>query len=577
MKITPTFGAAFLALIASASSATVTQPASNTTRVALLGCIDEERPVPALKRYVELDADLHLWLGDNVYVDTQSDIDAFYEAYDLLSEKPYFTELRGQGVHLATWDDHDFGDNNETSSYPLKRESLGAFTAFWGNSEALADPSDGIYQQHILDFDGKTLNVILLDVRFNRDQPDGNGDILGEKQWQWLEQAIAADADLTLLVSGTQFLLSSNADSETWENYPLSLARLKDLVRLSNPPPVVMISGDQHYAEANVRKQWFDVDAVELQFAGVNQIEEPELNYYRASPVNTSLNTVGYLDIQWEPSEQHLPHILYTVEDAMSGEVEFTYRINLGDLVPEPELSGIPVFDDEAVLKLTSPYPALSVQYQLIGATGQRSQWEQVNDGVVRVTREGVLRTALFSSSGVQRGRFVEQPVTRMSLEGGVKTRPLSAGLHVFYEEGDYDLVPPASAVTSYLGTVNEPTVDGLTTREDKYALWFKGFVTVPESGIYRVTSFSDDGSLVYLHGDLVVDNDGSHSPTPAGGLVGLKAGTHPLAIGYFENYAGETLTLRWALKTSEQWRPINVRYSHNPDESAMHQQAGQQ
>ena len=401
MNIATKLGVTLLAIIAGTSNIAAAQSASNTTRIALLGCIDEERPVPALERYANLGADLHLWLGDNVYVDTQNEVDAFYEAYELLRKKPYFEQLRQQGIHLATWDDHDFGDNNETSSYPLKRESLEAFTAFWGNGEALVDPSDGIYQQHVLDFGGKTLNVILLDVRFNRDQPDGNGDILGEKQWQWLEQAIAVDADLTLLVSGTQFLLSANADSETWENYPLSLARLRDLVRLSNTPPVVMISGDQHYAEANVRKQWFDVDAVELQFAGVNQIEGPELNYYRASPVNTSLNTVGYLDVQWEPSDQHLPHILYTVENATSGEVEFTYRVNLGDLVPEPELTGVPVFDHEAAFTLSNPYPALTAKYQMIDPAGQTTQWQQAEDGVVRITREGVLRVGLFSSAGV--------------------------------------------------------------------------------------------------------------------------------------------------------------------------------
>ncbi len=566
MGIASKCGVGLLTLTVSICTASATQSMSNTTRIALLGCIDEEQPIPAFERYKDLGADVHLWLGDNVYVDTQDDIDAFYEAYDLLRKKPYFKELRDQGIHLATWDDHDFGDNNETSSYRLKEQSLDAFVQFWGNADYLADSSDGIYQQHTLEFDDKTLNVILLDVRFNRGEPDGNGDILGEKQWQWLERVIATDADLTLLVSGTQFLLSSNADSETWEDYPRSLVRLRDVVRQSSASPIVMISGDQHYAEANVRKHWFDVDAVELQFAGVNQIEQPELNYYRASPVNTSLNTVGYLDVQWDRSEHHLPHILYTVENATSGEVEFTYRVNLVDLVPTPELHGITAFNDEAVFTLSNPYSSLSAQYQLTDLNGHTTDWAPVEEDLVRVENAGTLRVGLFSSSGKQRGKLLERTVQQMRLQAGLDSDALTQGLSVFYAEGDYELVPPASEVTTYLGVVSEPTVDGLATRDDKYALWFKGFVTVPEPGIYRITSYSDDGSLVFIHENLIVDNDGSHSPTPANGIVGLEAGTHPIGLGYFEDYAGEKLSLRWALKQGNQWRPVSVRYSHNPD-----------
>ena len=255
---------------------------AESTRIALLACIDEEQPIPALERYNELDADLHIWMGDNVYVDTQSDLETFHEAYKRLAGAPYFESLRSQGIHLATWDDHDYGDNDELGDYGLKRESLQIFTEFWGNRSLLANPDDGVYHNYLFQDGGRTINVILLDVRFNRDQPDGRGDILGKKQWQWLEESLSQPADLTLLVSGTQFLLSDNANSETWEQYPDSLDRLRRAIRENSSAPVLMLAGDQHYAEANRRDGWLDVDAIEIQFAGVNQIEAPELNYWRA-------------------------------------------------------------------------------------------------------------------------------------------------------------------------------------------------------------------------------------------------------------------------------------------------------
>jgi alkaline phosphatase D len=71
--------------------------------------------------------------------------------------------------------------------------------------------------------------VILLDVRFNRDDPAAiDRDILGEEQWKWFEQELReSDAQINIIGSGIQVLPRDKPIQEKWANFPRSLARLQ--------------------------------------------------------------------------------------------------------------------------------------------------------------------------------------------------------------------------------------------------------------------------------------------------------------------------------------------------------------
>ena len=74
---------------------------------------------------------------------------------------------------------------------------------------------------------------------------------------------------------------------------------------------------------------------------------------------------------------------------------------------------------------------------------------------------------------------------------------------------------------------------------EDYYALTFDGFIKIEKEGIYRFYTLSDDGSVLEINGQEVVNNDGSHGTLEASGVIALKAGYHPFRLLYFEDYEG--------------------------------------
>jgi uncharacterized delta-60 repeat protein len=122
-------------------------------------------------------------------------------------------------------------------------------------------------------------------------------------------------------------------------------------------------------------------------------------------------------------------------------------------------------------------------------------------------------------------------------------------GLNYSYYEGIFTALPDFSTLTP-IKTGNTPNVDiSVRTpgRDDYFAFKWDGFINIPTNGLYTFETVSDDGSRLYIDGNLVCDNDGLHAPVSASGNVALSAGSHALKITYFESTGGEFIQVYWA------------------------------
>ena len=86
---------------------------------------------------------------------------------------------------------------------------------------------------------------------------------------------------------------------------------------------------------------------------------------------------------------------------------------------------------------------------------------------------------------------------------------------------------------------------------EDHFGYVFSGYVDVPEQGVWEFMTKSDDGSVLYIDGVKVVNNDGSHAAVAATGRIALEKGLHGFELLYFEDYEGQELEWGWK-KTSD-------------------------
>ncbi len=327
-------------LLSGASNALQSTPADSpqaaaVKRVAIIGCHQQPRPAPAMLRYVEAAPDLVLWVGDNVYADTKDDPTHIERCYAALEAKPGFKELRDRSTFMAVWDDHDYGMNDDGKNYALKQQSHAIFRKFWRHEDRIPADRPGVFHADIFGAPGERLQVIMLDGRFNREDPGDTADTLGEAQWAWLAEELKKPADLRFIVSGYQVLLDRETKFETWAKFPAARQRLFDLIRESKANGVVFIAGDQHYGEVSRIRDAIGYDAIEIMFAGINQDEPWVYNSARVSPVANSKDSYAYIDIQWKGTtgdNADKPHLLFRCFDAADKALELTYRINLDEL-----------------------------------------------------------------------------------------------------------------------------------------------------------------------------------------------------------------------------------------------------
>ncbi|QDU76752.1 Cytochrome c-552 precursor [Bremerella volcania] len=82
--------------------------------------------------------------------------------------------------------------------------------------------------------------------------------------------------------------------------------------------------------------------------------------------------------------------------------------------------------------------------------------------------------------------------------------------------------------------------------RKDAFATKQTASIVAPVAGDYKFYIASDDGSRVYVNGNLLIDNDGLHGMVEKGGNVNLTAGTHEIVVTYFDNGGGDGLRVSW-------------------------------
>ena len=139
-------------------------------------------------------------------------------------------------------------------------------------------------------------------------------------------------------------------------------------------------------------------------------------------------------------------------------------------------------------------------------------------------------------------------------------------GIQFTYHVGSFSTVPDFTTLPiNNFGVLNTFDISEAAMSSD-FAYQFIGYVNAPEEGEYTFFTTSDDGSVLSIGDQLVVDNDGVHPPVQAEGSIGLKAGLHAIRVGYFQQSAGSSLSVSWmGPGLSKEIIPAGALF-HNPE-----------
>lgn len=113
------------------------------------------------------------------------------------------------------------------------------------------------------------------------------------------------------------------------------------------------------------------------------------------------------------------------------------------------------------------------------------------------------------------------------------------------YYEGPYTSLPDfGNATADRTGTATDFVLP--RHRDDNFAVRYTGSITVPANGTYLFYTVSDDGSRLFIDGQLVVDNGGTHPERRVRETVTLAEGEHSIRVAMFEHEGAQTLDVGW-------------------------------
>jgi alkaline phosphatase D len=318
-------------------------------KIAFGSCSDQDLPQPIWDPIVAFRPELFLYIGDNIYADTE-DMDVMRAKYLKQASVPGYQKLRAIAAILATWDDHDLGANDVGSDYPKRAESQQLFLDFLQvPKDSPLRVQEGVYNARVFGPVGKQVQIVLLDTRYFRSplklreppvprlgryvaNTDPSSTILGEAQWTWLEKQLQVPAQIRIIVSSIA-LVAEDHGHEKWMNFPHERQRFFDLLKKSQSTGVIVISGDRHLAELSMMDAGIGYPLYDLASSALNKssaVWRPyEVNRHRVGTMNWGQN-FGVITIDWDRAD---PGISLQIRDK-EGDINIQRKIYLSTLQP---------------------------------------------------------------------------------------------------------------------------------------------------------------------------------------------------------------------------------------------------
>lgn len=236
--------------------------------IAFGSCNKTKRPNKLWDDVLALHPDVWAWGGDIVYADTDN-MKKLHKMYEAQKNSPDYALVKNSIPIIGTWDDHDYGLNDGGVEFEAKKGSQQAFLDFMDvPKDSPRRKKEGVYAIHSYTFPNGNVKIIVLDTRYfrtaitkdwetkKRNKPNvyGEGTILGEKQWFWLQETLEnSEADFNVILSSIQ-VLSNQHGFECWGNFPHEVDKLKEVMVSSKAKGVILLSGDRHVSEFSKTK-----------------------------------------------------------------------------------------------------------------------------------------------------------------------------------------------------------------------------------------------------------------------------------------------------------------------------------
>lgn len=232
------------------------------------------------------------------------------------------------------------------------------------------------------------------------------------------------------------------------------------------------------------------------------------------------------------------------------------YSLSTEPIVSTPTLpGGLLLFKDAQQIVMTSRTEGAAIHYTLDGT--EPTEASPLYTAPFVLDKSVTIRARAFKD-GMQPSPEVKSVATKAVYRPArLFTFGLENGVSYTYHTGEFsETADVRRSPVKGKGVMVRPSIQDAPD-EDHFGYIFTGYIDIPKDGIWSFSLRSDDGAILEIDGDLVVDNDGSHSAITTMGSIPLLKGYHRYTLIYLEDYEGQSLSWAWRAEGEERFAPI--------------------
>jgi hexosaminidase len=212
-----------------------------------------------------------------------------------------------------------------------------------------------------------------------------------------------------------------------------------------------------------------------------------------------------------------------------------------------PDLAGFAeesVFTTSTTLAVQKPLDNLRIRYTTDGSLPTATS--PVMTKPLPISQPTTVKLAAYTPEGLKGDTYTIN-YKQQNYAEPVRTQAAAAGLQATYFEGYFPKSAGMQQATAKGSSTVETVAVPKQAETDKFGVQFRGYLDVPETGIYTFFLTCDDGGILRIADRLVVDNGGLHSAIEKSGQVALSKGLQPFALDFVEGGGGYTLLLKYS------------------------------
>ncbi|MHA1339100.1 MAG: alkaline phosphatase D family protein [Promethearchaeota archaeon] len=278
---------------------------------------------------------LFLFLGDNVYIDTPEILETQKYTYYRRQSQPFYAELFSSIPMYAIWDDHDFGENDQTSSIDpdvpwWKKLVLNIFEQNFPNPSfggGYANP--GVW----FSFNIGDVEFFMLDCRYYRQDPDEfeHPTMLGSYQLNWLKNALeSSNATFKVIASSVPWASGtkpSAGSKDTWDGFPEEREEIFSFIEDHKIDGVILLSADRHRSDAWKISRTNGYDLYEFESSKLTNVHT-HAEMSEALFSYNKKNSFGKIDFYLNSSESYISYSIINID----GECVYKLNVTLSEI-----------------------------------------------------------------------------------------------------------------------------------------------------------------------------------------------------------------------------------------------------